>query len=78
MCYIRGAWSKGRCGGDIWIHKGGVQKKIMGSPDRMDRSLETGGLVRRKQRGVRSARQSRRHMTGQPGTGKKAEMTEWL
>lgn len=46
----------------------GVQKKIMGSPDRMDRSLETEGLVRRKQRGVRSARQSRRHVTGQPGT----------
>lgn len=57
---------------------GYIKKKIMGSPDRMDRSLKTEGLVRRKQRGVRSARQSRRHVTGQPGTGKKAEMTEWL
>lgn len=57
---------------------GYIKKKIMGSPDRMDRSLETEGLVRRKQRGVRSARQSRRQVTGQPGTGKKAEMAEWL
>lgn len=52
--------------------------KYRGPPDRMDRSLEAEGLVRRKQRGVIRARQSRRHVTGQPGTGKKAEMTEWL
>lgn len=52
--------------------------KYRGPPDRMGRSLEAEGLVRRKRRGVSRARQSRRHMAGQPGTGKKAEMTEWL